>query len=291
MSTRLIVSGALGLALLAGCAAAPSGTGGSAAPAPSITATTVNDKRREREAVIADCMKRKGFKYVAISTPRVQAEVSKRADNGDYEAMKEIRAKLGLQIFSVWVYPNELPGGQKVMPAEANPNVAIRDSLSAAQAESYDQAKEACFVTAVREVFGISVKSQLAYYELMDKETQRINAQVDGDARFVELAAAYAECLKGKGYPIRRTKPSELTSWVWEHFSPEYDALIAEYGDPKDPSKFPQVPPAVARPLLDKEIKVAMDDLECGKDFFAAFNPVYNGLYAVILDKYGLVRV
>ncbi|MEU1728538.1 hypothetical protein [Nonomuraea sp. NPDC005692] len=45
--------------------------------------------------------------------------------------------------------------------------------------------------------------------------------------------------------------------------------------------------PAQAQPYLAKEIKAALDDLECGKDFYRAYTPKVEAITQRIAEEFG----
>lgn len=81
----------LGLLLLAVCAA-----------------RMARDPRLERAK--ADCMKKKGFKYIPfVMAGPAETETQKRMAAGDYAATKEFRTKYGYQVFAQYIYPMTPP--------------------------------------------------------------------------------------------------------------------------------------------------------------------------------------
>ena len=136
-------------AVLSGCGGDAEPTAKSASPASKPAATT-QEKRRQFQSVKADCMKQKGFKYIAYvpaEDPDTEGERKRRA--GDYEALKAQRAKYGFGVFSLFVYPKG-PDAPDSMPdlSGDDPNDKIRAKLSPAQRTSYWKAMTACFVVA-----------------------------------------------------------------------------------------------------------------------------------------------
>ena len=50
----------------------------------------------------------------------------------------------------------------------------------------------------------------------------------------------------------------------------------------------PTLTPEEARPYLNKEIKAALDDLECGKDFYPAYLPKEKAVDQQIYEEFGM---
>ncbi|MFI7703034.1 hypothetical protein [Nonomuraea sp. NPDC049480] len=49
----------------------------------------------------------------------------------------------------------------------------------------------------------------------------------------------------------------------------------------------PHLPPATARQHANREIKAALDDLECGKDFYAAYEPKNREISERVSQMFG----
>ncbi|MGJ6966742.1 hypothetical protein ACSDR0_32995 [Streptosporangium sp. G11] len=256
---RVVMCGLLGLAVLTGCGGnTPPAAGGGGAP---------TDKVRERENVIATCMKQKGFRYVpSVGRPR-RSDVS----TGDYAAMKEARGKHGFGVFSAYVYPDQ------VEKPEPDPNRATIDSLPAGRRQAYTKTMNECRVTALQRVDGLKVTSVADYQEQMSEEIERVDKELDGDSRLVELAAPFVECLRSKGERVTSATPLALSArgfGVWT----EQAERLAEKG---------AVTAEAARPYLAKEIRSALADLDCGKDFYAAYIPLSTRLTNEARVKFG----
>lgn len=258
---RALICGLLGLAVLTGCG------GDTTTPAADGGSTQV-DKARERENAIATCMKQKGFRY----TPSVSRPKKSEAGTGDYAAMKEAREKYGFGVFSAFVYPNP---AEKQEPDD--PNRETIDSLPATKRQAYTKTMNECRVTALQQVDGLKVTSLDDYQEQMSKEIERIDKELDGDPKLVELAAPFAECLKSKGERVTSVRPLELSSRGTAVWGEQAEQLV----------KKGTVTAEAARPYLAKEIKSALVDLECGKDFYAAFVPLSTRLTNEARVKFG----
>ncbi|MFC4011947.1 hypothetical protein ACFOY2_32270 [Nonomuraea purpurea] len=285
----------LGVAVLSGCG----GTTENAAPAPAQSRAA--DKKHQLEAAKADCMKQKGFKYVPYVSPEREAtDDERRRDSGDYQAMRKYREKYGFGVFAMHVYPKEM-GNPAIKPddPEINPNMKIQSDLSKPQMQAYRKATDACTITAVQQVLGLKVKSQKDYYNEQYRAMKRAStAEVDSDPQLVELATAMATCLKGKGYAISKAVPSAMDNRGQTEFLVQEDKLGRQQRNVPDapPAKedgppmiyTPTLTPAEARPYLDKEIKAALDDIDCGKDFYPAYFPKSSAVSRKISEQFGM---
>lgn len=261
------------LALMSGCAAEPA-----AAP---VIAKRSADPRPKMEQVKADCMKQKGFKYVAYIAPeRPEPNLS------TYEAMKTFRQKYGFGIFSQYVYPKDpLTGSIESAQAalDEDPNEQIVGKLNRSQHESYNEAKNGCVGKAAKEVLHKEVESVLDGAMQMREAREELEAaEIDGDSALISLAAGFADCLGGKGRRVPSTKPMALAKRGDAEFA---DQLQKVSGKPAH--EVPDITPAQARPHLDKEIKAALEDLECGKEFYTRYAPKYASIQARVWGEYG----
>ncbi|WP_326825707.1 hypothetical protein [Streptosporangium sp. NBC_01756] len=276
---------ALALAVLTGCGveAAPS-----AAPATGKASTTADphDRRRQVEAMRADCMKQKGFKYVPNVSARSVKDILLQ-QGGDYVAIRKYREKHGFGIFDTSAYPDDPEfGAQKPRP---DPNRELARSLSATQHEAWTDADNACYAAVFNKFTGKKASSADDVHEQMDtlylKTRERL---LDGDPRLVELARDFGDCLKGKGYPVTSLRPTALEARGWDTFDKQRTAAMDKHRESgAEGIDALRLPPNLARPYLAKEIKAALDDLECGKDFYAAFGPEDTKLLNEIWDQFG----
>lgn len=240
------------------------------------------------ESVKADCMKQKGFKYVAYVAPlRINdTEDDKRRRSGDYQAMLKFREKRGFGVFDKFVYP-EL---DKSSQYPASPNDKIMSRLSDDQADAYLNAKDSCFTLAAKQVLGKTVTSEADYLQQMNRRGEQMEAaQLDTDPLLVELAMNTADCLKAKGYPIARPNPTSLPYRGLFAFLKERNAIgRSQQKEPSELSYKPALTPKEARPYLDREVKAALDDLECGRDFYAAYNPRGVEIDRLLDEEFGM---
>lgn len=290
----------LALAVLSGCGGNPA----PGAPATEKTSATADSQAKSRQiaSVRADCMKQKGFTYIAnVSAPRQIGEEERKQDSGDYAAMKKWREKNGYGVFAFYVYPQEFanpmvePEGDA--PKNINPNNKIQMSLSETQRAAYNDADRTCYQRAVKEATGKKVDSITDHYEQANaRSEQLITRELDGDPRLVELAASMGNCLKDKGYPIGSTKPSALADRGRLKFDTEKKPLgeripesMLKKMDVSEGARWePNLTADQARPYLARETKDALDDLECGKDFYPVFTPKQIELQQRAYQEFGL---
>ncbi|MEU6782430.1 hypothetical protein ABZ912_24795 [Nonomuraea angiospora] len=296
MTRKTLPTALLALAVLCGC-----GGAAETAAAPPSPSAAAKDKKHQLEAAKADCMKQKGFKYVGWVKPeQPQSDEDRRRDAGDYQAMKKYREKYGFEVFAGHVYPKEMnaPEAQMASPNQ-DPNMKIQQALSEAQLGAYRKAKDACMVTVAKQVLGVTLKSNLDYYNQIALTRRRATAStLDSDPKLVELATAMATCLKGKGYAVSDTTPTALSKRGEEAFLKEQDKIGREQDDTvpnvappvkkngNQPIHMPSLTAEQAKPYLAKEIKAALDDLECGKDFYPVFTPRKSAIDAQVRAQF-----
>ncbi|WP_433245517.1 hypothetical protein ACQPYK_43565 [Streptosporangium sp. CA-135522] len=294
MSRALTVmpAAALALATLAGCGADP------APPAATATATATGQasaaaaphgKRRQMEAMRADCMKQRGFKYIPnIPPPEKVHKDAALAGNGDYPAMRRYREKHGFGVYFAFAYPDdpEYGLGQSI----PDPNMDLAQSLSKTQYKAWSAADNACYAAVFNKFTGKKVSSAddvtTQADDLFIKTRER---RLDGDPQLVELAGDFGGCLKRKGYPVASLKPTAMAFNSWDMFEKERTTVLNKYVGSSAGKNFAslRLSPGEARPYLAKEIKVALDDLECGKDFYAAFLPRQTEIWEEVWNQFG----
>lgn len=232
------------------------------------------------ENAIAACMKKRGFSYTPSpgSTPN---EASSAIDGADYALAKKYRQKYGFGIYSRAVYPNDpaAPG-----PSEhTDPNASYRSLLPAAQQQAYDKAlgapgaardngeyegpaKGGCTAEAHLKVHGpAKTEAEQERENAKQEERDRQAGQaLNGDQQLVSLAQEYAACLREDGITVSTTQPTSIGDMVKFQVSAEIPPDAQTLG--KDE----------AMPKLTREIDLALKDLECGKNFRAAYWPKYK---------------
>lgn len=283
--------------MLTGCASAPQG----AQPSPT---GAVTDKPHQLEAAKADCMKRRGFRYIAFVPPENKKTADEvKLESGDYQTMRSYRQKYGFGVFAKMVYPKVF-GSPAVKPDHpvVDPNMKIQNDLSEPQFAAYQKAEGACTVESVKKVLGKTVRSHNDYYAQINKAIETAStSRIDSDPKLVELAAAMATCLKGKGYSIGKTTPKAMSERGRAAFAAEEDKLgRAQHKDapkvassPKDDDELPMtympsMTPEEAKPYLNREIKAALDDLECGKDFYPVMSPRETEVNQQVNTEFGI---
>ncbi|MEU2867184.1 hypothetical protein ACIQWL_55495 [Streptomyces mirabilis] len=256
----------------------------SAAPGGALTipegAAPDTKKAYLTENAIAACMEKRGFTY----TPNPGAtsdEASSSIDGADYALAKKYRQKYGFGIYSSAVYPNDpaAPGPVK----ESDPNDSYRNTLPSAQQQAFDKAlgasgaaqdngkyegppKGSCSAEAHLKVYG-PAKSAADQEQENAKQAERdreAGQALNGDQQLVSLAQKYASCLRKAGITVSTTQPTSIGDAVKFQVS----AQIPPDAQPLSKEE--------AMPKLTREIDLALKDLECGKNFRAAYWPKYK---------------
>ncbi|MEV5887883.1 hypothetical protein [Nonomuraea fuscirosea] len=130
-------------------------------------------------------------------------------------------------------------------------------------------------------------KSSSGDYEAMRKERE-----LNGDPRLVELAATMGDCLKGRGYRVDSLKPVDLDRRGAAEFEAQKRAIalkddIPEQDMPEGRYYEPRLPQATAKQYFTREIKAALDDLECGRDFYPVYHPRKRAISIQVGDQFG----
>jgi hypothetical protein len=292
----LVPLAVLGLALSAGCGDEDPGTGaagpaGAADPTGAAAPGEADAQQLRVENLVADCMKKQGFRYVPRPLPMASddqgrftgpASVLEPADE-----VRRFRQKYGFGVFSRLVYPNDpAVAAPRIDPAD-NPNNAIREGLDPARRKAYDLAlqgaddvrtdedkakkkadsgPQGCYGTASEQVYGPATRDEAA-----SKAAERAYAAFQTDPETVAAAQQYADCLRGRGYPVTSARPGEVESSM---SVAAMDGKLPAEGP--DGAKVPTggaataavagaapVEPEVARAGLEREIKAALADLDC----------------------------
>ncbi|WP_433541427.1 hypothetical protein ACQP10_12980 [Streptosporangium sandarakinum] len=276
----MFIAKAVAVTLLAGS------FGGLTSPPSGDAAAYERQTRLEAERVA--CMTERGLDYVASPEPRHEWQPGERERlAGDLEALRAYRAKYG---FGVWS-PNVHPKDRVVNPVQhENPNDKTLMALSAGELKKWRAADESCFSQAVKEVLGKSVTSQEDYYDRLEAAVRKSLSVLDQDKDLVRLGERFATCLGvGETRPtaldgLSHTKilrqASDVARKTWKGELPEA---------PKGRTVVfrPNLKPAQARPYLDKEIKTALKDLECGKDFYPAYSPKAMEITSRVYQEFG----
>lgn len=244
---------------------------------------------------VAECMKKAGFAYV----PYVLASnPANRDDNDrDYDSARKIREKYGFGAFAPDVYPNDpqVPGAKTAVAED--PNTATfqalpqdrKDAWNAAMMGSTDPAKMkqsmadggGCLGAAQTKVYGDKGKSK-ADAEAAAEAARRNRLNLNGDPELSRLAQGFASCLRGKGYPVETTAVTEIRNaerFVWMGKAAQLNQnrpQPADVDQPARPRSGATLDPATARTMLTQEIQAALADLDCGRDFRAAYYPKFD---------------
>ncbi|MEU6999877.1 hypothetical protein [Nonomuraea sp. NPDC046570] len=276
------------LVVLSGCG---TGTGAREPALPSPG----RDNKQLIEAAKADCMKGKGFKYVSFVMVGTDMGIDEKIWLGDYAAMKADRTKRGYGVFYLLVHREKMRAAADETPD--NPNYALRAELSNSQAKTYDKALESCEAQAIKQVTGKVVKSNEDWSSQASKAgARRIERELNGDPELAKLAAAMGDCLAAKGHQVTANSPRAMSEWGYTLFRRQLHDLAREQDDeipPYDPDSEMWYSPGRlsaedARRHLDREIKVALEDLECGKNFYAAYLPRSEKIYKEVRAEFGL---
>ncbi|MET8325106.1 hypothetical protein [Streptomyces sp. NPDC005181] len=198
-------------------------------------------------------------------------------DGQDYDLSKEYRGKYGFGVtYAPVVYPNDANVlGTDANTNDSHPNATYRDTLSPAQQRAYDKAmgewrvedgkkleSPGCRKDAELKAYGPEKpKAELAREQDAAKTKDRAAQQaLDGDAQLVSLAQDFASCLRSEGIAVTTTQPTSIGDMVKFQVNSQGDNV--DRGDKE-----------TARAKLTQEISTALKDLECGKEFRAAYFP------------------
>ena len=280
---RLAVSGAvLSLLLIAGCNGADTDTDTAAAAAGGTTSkpqgtadpqdTTEGAEAQldaasiKAENMVADCMKKKGFQYVPTpsSFASNRDRAARYAGPGSVlepaEQVRAFRAKYGFGGRAArQAYPNDPMLAQPGPPDPSkNPNNAIRDALDPARKKAYDKAMDGNGRKDRKpgDDMGCGGEAALKFYGEGATEQEEIAKareyrQFQTDPATVAAAQKYADCLKNKGYDITSTQPGKI------------EGEMAEA--------------AMVETVLTRDIKAALDDLDCRADYAALVRGKWAG--------------
>ncbi|WP_143653407.1 hypothetical protein [Streptosporangium subroseum] len=298
----------LALALLTGCGGDPAPSAGTVA-AKTATAADPQGMRRQTEAAIGDCMKQKGFKYSPSLPPDQKTDEDVERETGDYQAMRKHREKYGFGIYSAYVYREDSKSGEMSF-ADQDPNNPIMMALSSAQLESWRTTRDSCYSEAVKKLTGRTVSSEIDLSRQAGTMLEQVESrELDGDARLLDLAGRFGDCLKAKGARVRSLKPTAIDGAGTAVLRDEMLALGEKQlldrvtdsailrkalaskqggeGTLRQGGFLPTLTPDEARPYLAREIKAALEDLECGKDFYAVFKPMERRIRDRIDREFG----
>ncbi|MFI2377135.1 hypothetical protein ACH5AO_18960 [Streptomyces sp. NPDC018964] len=243
-------------------------------------------KRYLLENAIAACMRKQGFTYTPVAPEDPTA--SWATDGADYALTKKYRQKYGFGVYAGIVHPGDAAasGGSAAEEGSA-PNADYVATLTPAQKTAYDKALGAppdpksggknwtgCQGEADKEVYGSASAQERS---TSTENRNQANAQVlNGDPKLVALAQSYASCLKKEGIPVTTTQPTGIGEMVKLQALGSASAGAGVVpGVDEDGNTQESLSKEEALPLLTKDIELAMRDLECGKEFRAAYFPKF----------------
>ena len=226
---------------------------------------------------MAACMRAKGFTY----TPHVSSQDGDPIDDGsgkDYAAAKKFRDKYGFGIYAGAVYRNDpnVWGSEAYNKKDTNPDAAYVNALTPAQKKAYDKASGGrtsingrktnvgCYKEAYEKAYGPE-KSQAENEKKAAEDKERALAAqqaLNGDPELVALAQKFASCLTKEGINVTTTQPTSIG-----------DMVIFQVGNQMPANGVLSLGKSEAVAKLTWEIGLAKKDLECGKDFRAAYFP------------------
>lgn len=297
---------ALGLAVpvLAGCGGsdgasgarpAPGGGGGggtrtttSADGAKQLTVPDSADDETKKsyimENAIAGCMKKQGFTY----TPHVMtagagagaaaALSAASLDGEDYAQAKKFRQKYGFGFYAASVYPDDPQLFTSKAGGRNNLSSSTADDdekgFTPAQEKAYDLALYGPQPAGKKDVLGgceeagqtkaygpaLSAAAEKKQEDARDEKNRENGQALNGDVQLVDLAQQFASCLTAQGITVTTTQPTGMVDMVRLSAT----AAVPEHHEMSKED---------AMPLLTKDIDLALKDLECGKQFRAAYFP------------------
>ena len=299
---------ALSVVLIAGCGssestsptAAPAANEQSATESGSTTAdsaATSDNPEVKIENLIADCMKQQGFTYIPHPSVYETADSPRLRYGGGYSYLqpdsdvRKWREKYGFGFAATLVYPNDPQVQQR--ETAANPNDAIVAALDSARKKAYNKAFSGAAngegydpKTASRKDAGKLEKDfnnscQGKASELRTKDAKaaqpstakkaanhKLVLKFRNDSDVADVAQKYSDCLKGRGYKVSfdNTEPISVYSAVTQSLSQNYEAATKNK--------------SAAKQALTKEIKLALDDVDCR----TAYAKLVRTKYPMILD-------
>ncbi|WP_329086006.1 hypothetical protein [Streptosporangium sp. NBC_01469] len=279
------------LLLLSGCAAA-----GAQSTQPAPTGGP-QDRRHLMETMRTDCMERKGFKYVQnIPEPRKISADEELRSAGDYRAMMKYREKYGFGRFADYIYPDdpELRAGsmRKLMASSrVQADMRLQGSMSETQRAQWAVANDTCYSETIKELTGRTFTDEHALRLRMDEISTRLrSSEIDGDPELVRLARDYGSCLRDRGVRVFSLKPTEIEMSAQSHFVVGLEAVAQRDDSIRAGVYIPAFSAEEAAPYLAREVQAAIEDLECGRDFYAAHRPKDDEVSEKVLRELGVSK-
>jgi hypothetical protein len=235
-------------------------------------AAQVQDQRSQAQNMIADCMKQQGFTYIphvpVQSTPPSSPSIrGQHPALVAYEDLKTFRQKYGFGVYAADVHPQDPNVAPRQPTTTPNPNDAVKAGLDPAAKEAYNKALHGvgkgnggCVNDSMKAVFGDTPADD----DAKQAQTRQTQSAFESDPAVVQAANAYAACLTSRGHKLNSTKPGMIEKSL-------HQTLVTTRGQGN-------LTGDAARTALDNEIRQAMDDLECGKDYFVAAKPFVTKL-------------
>ncbi|MEU5865478.1 hypothetical protein ABZ815_30210 [Nonomuraea sp. NPDC047529] len=244
----------------------------SALPSPETQAAY--EKKAAMEQTRVACMQEKGLTYLAepiVKRKWQPGELERLA--GDHEALRAYRAKYGFGVWSRLVYPGD-PAVNPVSGESVNNKNLM--AMPADELKKWRAADDACFAEAAEKHLSLTVTSQRGdYLTQLNAALDKSVAALDKDERLARLGKRFGACLG-----ISDTRPSVLAERGRSAFVKQatqvarklYKGSLPKAPEGRTLALIPPLKPEQAKPYLEKEIKTALKDLECGKSFYAAYS-------------------
>ncbi|MEV7326145.1 hypothetical protein [Streptomyces sp. NPDC093970] len=226
---------------------------------------------------LAACMHAKGFTY----TPHVSQDGDplSEVDGRDYAAAKKFRNKYGFGVYAGAVYRNDpsVWGSEAYQNKDTNPDTSYVNALTPTQKKAYDKAlgglgvsgqgrtvRLGCTKEAEDKAYGPEKSRAEVEKQAAEDKERALAAQqaLNGDPELVSLAQQFASCLTKDGINVTTTQPTGIG-----------DMVKFQVGDQTPPNGVLSLGKSEATARLTHEIDLARKDLECGKDFRAAYFP------------------
>jgi hypothetical protein len=286
MPRTTISLGIAGLAVAAMVTGCGTRADTSAGQPPGSSAADTTSPEAEAEAasvnaenMIADCMKRKGFEY--IPHPMRYSDGGQVARYGGRlsilepaDRVRAFRSKYGFGQHSKSVYPNDPALQAGPTDAGENPNNAIREALDPARRKAYDLAYagdsgdgKAGQTAQSGSDLGCSGEASEKYFgsQADDQDANRREyAKFENDPAVVKAAQDYADCLTDKGYRVASARPGRIEEQLNSQFTGSSGgASAADASTGQEAGELGAAEQEEAKQALEKEIKAALDDLDC----------------------------
>ncbi|MGW6497582.1 hypothetical protein [Nonomuraea angiospora] len=256
--------------------------GGLATATPGTEAAYEN--KAKIESMRAGCMKELGLTYLpekVIKRDRTKEERARLA--GDPEALRAYRAKYGFGVWSRLVFPGD-PAVDRDLGESRNDKLLM--SLPAKDLKAWRAADDKCFAKAVKTVLGKTVTSQDDFLADVNSALAKGLRELDTDPELAALGKEFGGCLK-----VAETRPAVLADRGRAKFAAQATEVARNQSKsslPKGSAALPSLTPEQAKPYLDKEVKAALADLECGRAFYPAYAPRERAIEERVYQEFAL---